>query len=54
MRQARPLFVNRVARRLLDSRDGFGFEAGALSASDADGGRALRGLINDALAMPVL
>ena len=43
--EARPLFVNRAARALLDSRDGLWFEAGALSASDADGGRALRGLI---------
>jgi len=39
--QARPLFVNRAAR----SRDGLRLEAGALSASDADGRRALRGLI---------
>ncbi|KRR08304.1 helix-turn-helix transcriptional regulator [Bradyrhizobium valentinum] len=43
--EARPLFVNRVARALLDSRDGLRLEAGALSASDADGGRTLRGLI---------
>lgn len=42
---ARPLFVNRVARARLDARDGMHLEAGALSASDADGGRALRGLI---------
>jgi DNA-binding CsgD family transcriptional regulator/GAF domain-containing protein len=43
--EARPLFVNRAARALLDNRDGLRLEAGALSASDADGGRALRGLI---------
>jgi DNA-binding CsgD family transcriptional regulator len=43
--EARPLFVNRAARALLDSRDGLRLEAGALSASDADGRRALRGLI---------
>lgn len=43
--EARPLFVNRAARALLDSRDGLRLEAGALSASDADGGRALRRLI---------
>jgi DNA-binding CsgD family transcriptional regulator len=43
--EARLLFVNRVARALLDARDGLRLEAGALSASDADGGRTLRGLI---------
>jgi DNA-binding CsgD family transcriptional regulator/GAF domain-containing protein len=43
--EARPLFVNRAARALLDNRDGLRLEAGALSASDADGGRVLRGLI---------
>ncbi|WP_213288608.1 helix-turn-helix transcriptional regulator [Bradyrhizobium sp. sGM-13] len=43
--EARPLFVNRAARALLDSRDGLRLEAGALSTSDADGGRTLRGLI---------
>ena len=43
--QARPLFVNRATRARLDARDGMYLEAGALSASDADGGRALRGLI---------
>jgi DNA-binding CsgD family transcriptional regulator len=43
--EARPLFVNRAARALLDNHDGLRLEAGALSASDADGGRALRGLI---------
>ncbi|MEH2609127.1 helix-turn-helix transcriptional regulator [Bradyrhizobium sp. AZCC 1693] len=43
--EARAIFVNRAARALLDSRDGLRLEAGGLSASDADGGRALRGLI---------
>jgi DNA-binding CsgD family transcriptional regulator len=43
--EARLLFVNRVARALLDARDGLRLEAGALSASDADGARTLRGLI---------
>jgi DNA-binding CsgD family transcriptional regulator len=43
--EARLLFVNRVAQALLDARDGLRLEAGALSASDADGGRTLRGLI---------
>jgi len=43
--QARPLFINRVARTRLDARDGMHLDAGALSASDADGGRALRWLI---------
>ncbi|MEH2498144.1 DNA-binding CsgD family transcriptional regulator/GAF domain-containing protein [Bradyrhizobium sp. AZCC 1678] len=43
--EARPLFVNRAARALLDSRDGLRLEADALSASDADGGRTLRRLI---------
>lgn len=43
--QARPLFVNGEARARLDARDGMHLDAGALSASDADGGRALRGLI---------
>jgi hypothetical protein len=47
---ARPLFVNRAARALLDNRDGLRLEAGALSASDADGGRALRGLITSCAA----
>ena len=42
---ARPLYANRVARRLLDASDGLQLEAGALSASDAEGGLALRGLI---------
>ena len=42
---ARPLYANRVARRLLDASDGLQLEAGALSASDADGGLTLRGLI---------
>jgi DNA-binding CsgD family transcriptional regulator len=43
--QARILFVNRVARALLDNRDGLELEAGTLSASDIDGGQTLRGLI---------
>jgi DNA-binding CsgD family transcriptional regulator len=43
--EARLLFVNRVARALLDARDGLRLEAGDLSASDADGARTLRGLI---------
>lgn len=42
---ARPLFVNRSARELLDARDGLRLEAGALFANDADGGRALLRLI---------
>lgn len=43
--KARPLFVNRAARALLDARDGLRLEAGAVSASDADAARALHGLI---------
>jgi DNA-binding CsgD family transcriptional regulator len=43
--QARPLFVNRTGRALLDARDGLLLEAGALSAPDADDGRNLRALI---------
>ena len=43
--QARPVFVNRTARALLDARDGLLLEAGALSAPDADDGRNLRALI---------
>jgi DNA-binding CsgD family transcriptional regulator len=43
--EARILFVNRVARALLDARDGLRLEAGALSASDADAERTLRGLV---------
>jgi DNA-binding CsgD family transcriptional regulator len=43
--EARPLFVNRAARALLDTRDGLRLEAGALSASDAGARRTLRGLI---------
>jgi DNA-binding CsgD family transcriptional regulator len=43
--RARPLFVNCVARALLDDRDGLELEAGALSASDVDGEQTLRGLI---------
>jgi DNA-binding CsgD family transcriptional regulator len=43
--QARLLFVNRVARALLDARAGLRLEAGALSASNADEAGTLRGLI---------
>ncbi|MBR1143381.1 helix-turn-helix transcriptional regulator [Bradyrhizobium sp. AUGA SZCCT0431] len=43
--QARLLFVNRAARALLDARDVLRLEAGTLSASDADAGQTLRGLI---------
>jgi hypothetical protein len=43
--EARPLFVNRAGRELLDARAGLRLEASALSASDADGGRTLRRLI---------
>jgi DNA-binding CsgD family transcriptional regulator/GAF domain-containing protein len=49
---ARPLFVNRAARALLDRRDGLRLEGGGLSASDADGGRALRGLIKSCAGDP--
>jgi DNA-binding CsgD family transcriptional regulator/GAF domain-containing protein len=43
--QARPLFVNRVGRALLDARDGLRLEAGTLTAPNADDGRGLRALI---------
>jgi DNA-binding CsgD family transcriptional regulator len=43
--QARPLFVNRVGRVLLEACDGLLLEAGALSAPDADDGKTLRALI---------
>jgi DNA-binding CsgD family transcriptional regulator/PAS domain-containing protein len=43
--EARLLFVNGVARTLLDARAGLRLEAGALSASNADEARTLRGLI---------
>jgi DNA-binding CsgD family transcriptional regulator len=43
--EARLLFVNRVARALLDARTGLRLEAGALSASNAYEAGALRGLI---------
>ncbi|MGZ3295529.1 MAG: helix-turn-helix transcriptional regulator [Xanthobacteraceae bacterium] len=43
--QARPVFVNRVGRALLGGRDGLLLEAGALSAPDANDGKALRNLI---------
>ncbi len=43
--QARLLFVNGVARTLLDARAGLRLAAGALSASNADEARTLRGLI---------
>ena len=43
--QARPMFVNRVGRALLEARDGLLLEAGALSSPRADDGRILRSLI---------
>jgi DNA-binding CsgD family transcriptional regulator len=43
--EARLLFVNRVARALLDARAGLRLDAGALSASNAGEARTLRGLI---------
>ena len=43
--EARPVFINLVARALLDARDGLRLESGALFAADADDGRALRGII---------
>ena len=43
--QARPVFVNRVGRVLLDARDGLLLEAGALSSPNAEDGRNLRALI---------
>jgi GAF domain-containing protein len=43
--QARPVFINRVGRALLDARDGLRLEAGGLSAANADDGTALRALI---------
>jgi DNA-binding CsgD family transcriptional regulator len=43
--KARLLFVNRVARALLDARTGLRLEAGALSASNSDEARTLRGLV---------
>jgi DNA-binding CsgD family transcriptional regulator len=43
--QARPVFVNRVGRALLDARDGFRLRAGALSALNADDERNLLALI---------
>jgi DNA-binding CsgD family transcriptional regulator len=43
--EARLLFVNRVAGTLLEARAGLRLEAGALSASNANDGRTLRGLI---------
>jgi DNA-binding CsgD family transcriptional regulator/PAS domain-containing protein len=43
--QARPVFVNRVGRALLDARDGLRLEAGVLSATNGDDGRGLRALI---------
>lgn len=42
---ARLLFVNHAASTLLDARAGLRLEAGALSASNADDGRTLRGLV---------
>jgi len=43
--QARPVFVNRVGRALLDARDGLRLRAGALSALNADDERNLLALI---------
>jgi DNA-binding CsgD family transcriptional regulator len=43
--EARLLFVNGVARALLDARAGLRLEAGALSASNANDGQTLRRLI---------
>jgi DNA-binding CsgD family transcriptional regulator/GAF domain-containing protein len=43
--QARPVFVNRAGRALLDARDGLRLEAGMLSAPNGDDGRGLRALI---------
>jgi DNA-binding CsgD family transcriptional regulator len=43
--QARPVFVNRAGRALLDARDGLRLDAGILSAPNADDGRYLRALI---------
>ncbi len=43
--QARPVFVNRAGRALLDARDGLRLEAGILSAPNADDARDLHALI---------
>jgi DNA-binding CsgD family transcriptional regulator len=43
--QARPVFVNRVGRALLDARDGLRLEAGSLTAPNADDGVGLRAMI---------
>ena len=42
---ARLLYVNRAARALFDARDGLRLDDGALSTSNANDGRTLRGLI---------
>jgi DNA-binding CsgD family transcriptional regulator len=52
--EARPLFANRAARALLDSRDGLRLEAGALSTSDVDGRRTLSGLIKSCAGDPIV
>jgi hypothetical protein len=41
----RILFANRMAREMLDARDGLWLEAGLLSASDMNHGRTLQGFI---------
>jgi DNA-binding CsgD family transcriptional regulator/PAS domain-containing protein len=43
--EARLLYVNRAARALFDARDGLRLDNGALSTSNANDGRTLRGLI---------
>ena len=43
--QARPVFVNRLGRELLDARDGLRLEGGALSAVNADDASDLRAMI---------
>jgi DNA-binding CsgD family transcriptional regulator len=43
--QARPVFVNRTGRALLDANDGLRLEVGILSTPNADDGRDLRALI---------
>jgi DNA-binding CsgD family transcriptional regulator len=48
--EARPVFANRIAQALLDSGDAMRLEAGALSSSDQDSGRALRRMISSCAA----
>jgi DNA-binding CsgD family transcriptional regulator/GAF domain-containing protein len=47
---ARPLFANRAGESLLNAADGLRLEDGILSASDADSGRTLRGLVSSCTA----